>query len=546
MRSRKHQTPLISPKNLIFTCLIFTLLGLLLITIFSGDEMSVDTTVPPPPELHNTTVKVAPFCATVEDMGNEAVDGFGSGGHFWKESLKVRRLITNHFEMQGASRVRLLSPDQFCKQNFVMGKASEAGFGNEMYKILTAAALSIMLNRSLIIGQTRGKYPFGDYITYANFTFTLREVKHLWKKNDCVGKYNRHLIMRVDDFEKPSQTNVLCSNWRMWKQPIIWFKGTTDAVAAQFFLKNVHAQMRKLASELFGDTQVLRSRPNVIGELLRVMISPSPDVQKAVDWVVNGGRDPHLAVHMRMLMNRSPRAVNAVLNCIKTTIVGINQPRVVLISDTPSLISDLMPKLHGFAEVLHFEYKKYKGNISDGSAVAASSIEFRAKDWGPAPRWVAFVDFFLASRATHAVITGAQRRVGTTYAQLIAALAASYQLDQDHGGPANFSFISSFQNNLLRGGLQNQVGWGHVWNRFAGPLSCHSQPNQCALTPVLPPGWWDGLWQSPIPRDIHRMESFGVKLTGFGTIDENSLEDHCKAKKPSTRTIPICVGYKCF
>lgn len=51
------------------------------------------------------------------------------------------------------------------------------------------------------------------------------------------------------------------------------------------------------------------------------------------------------------------------------------------------------------------------------------------KDWGPSPRWVAFVDFFLASRAKHAVISGAHRRVGTTYAQLIAALAAAHNLD---------------------------------------------------------------------------------------------------------------------
>jgi len=50
------------------------------------------------------------------------------------------------------------------------------------------------------------------------------------------------------------------------------------------------------------------------------------------------------------------------------------------------------------------------------------------KDWGPAPRWVAFVDFFLASRAKYAVVSGAHRRVGTTYAQLIAALAATRNL----------------------------------------------------------------------------------------------------------------------
>lgn len=37
----------------------------------------------------------------------------------------------------------------------MLGKSSEAGFGNEMYKVLSGAALSVMLNRSLIIGQTR-------------------------------------------------------------------------------------------------------------------------------------------------------------------------------------------------------------------------------------------------------------------------------------------------------------------------------------------------------------------------------------------------------
>ena len=78
-------------------------------------------------------------------------------------------------------------------------------------------------------------------------------------------------------------------------------------------------------------------------------------------------------------------------------------------------------------QVLHFDYKHFQGNIS--RAVNTSrSLDFRVKDWGPAPRWVAFVDFFLASRAKHAVVAGAHRRVGTTYAQLIAALAAANHL----------------------------------------------------------------------------------------------------------------------
>ncbi|GJV87731.1 hypothetical protein Tco_1531669 [Tanacetum coccineum] len=407
----------------------FRLEGILLLTFISSSDLNQPTgaTIMPPPEVHNTTMKVGPktaSCATVEDMGN---DSFGDS---WKESLRVRRLIRNHFDIHGG----------YVPNHLVVEHLQSHGYS-----------------------VTWGKYPFGDYITYADFTFTLPEVKHLWRKNDCVRKYGRHLVMRADDFEKPSETNVSLYNWRKWKHPIIWFKGTTDAVASQFFLKNVMFQMRKSASTLFGSTGCLRSRPNVIGELLRVMISPSPDVQRIVNWVVNEGRDPHIAVHMRMLMNRSLRAVTTVLNCIKTTIArfpkDVVRPRVVLISDT-----------------------KYK------------------------------------------------------------------QSHDDLDSPTNFSFISSFQNNLLHRGLQNQVGWGHVWNRFAGQLSCHSQPNQCALTPLLPPGWWDGLWQSPIPRDIRRMEAYGVKLSSFGTIDDNRLQAYCKAKKAIVRTIPIthkCIGLKC-
>ena len=68
---------------------------------------------------------------------------------------------TLKFFVTGASRIRDLPPEQFCSHGFVLGKTAEAGFGNEMYKVLTAAALSIMLNRSLIIGQTRhiGSFP---------------------------------------------------------------------------------------------------------------------------------------------------------------------------------------------------------------------------------------------------------------------------------------------------------------------------------------------------------------------------------------------------
>ncbi|XP_017231655.1 uncharacterized protein LOC108206011 isoform X1 [Daucus carota subsp. sativus] len=498
---------------------------------------------------HKKHETASPTCATVEEMGN--ADG-AAASFDALSSLRVRTLIQDHFRLHGAFRVRGLPQEQFCRRGFVLGKASEAGFGNEMYKILTAAGLSIMLNRSLIIGQTRRKYPFDDYVSYTKHSFTLKEVKHLWKKNDCLGKYKRRLNIRIDDFEKPSETNVLCSNWGKWKQPIVWFQGTTDAVALQFFLKNVHEEMRRVASVLFSDNEFLQYRPNTIGELMRVIISPSENVEEAVKWALNGGPDPHIALHMRMLNNRPARAVKAALNCIKKALVNdsgyLSRPRIVIVSDTPSIVNDITPKLQEFAEVVHFDHKMFRGNLSSRNTVEKSQMEFRVKDWGPAPRWVAFVDFFLASRAKHAVVSGASRRVGTTYAQLIAALAAARQLGENHASASNFTFFSSFHSNILTNGLRHQVGWGHVWNRFAGPLSCDNQPNQCAITPLLPPGWWDGIWQSPILRDMHRMEAYGVKLHKLGKVDTNRLQSYCKSRKDVVRTIsviPPCSGSKC-
>ncbi|XP_043726380.1 uncharacterized protein LOC122672936 [Telopea speciosissima] len=544
--SRKRR---LSAMAFLLTCAIFTGFGLLMLALksldpsaaiaFAADGVEDKNELEQVPEMESSdpSDNGSSSCATVEKMGED----FGQG--FAEASLRIRSIIRNHFALQGASRIRGLPPEQFCRQGFVLGKASEAGFGNEMYKILTAAALSIMLNRSLIIGQTRGQFPFGDYISYTDTALTLKEVKHLWRQNDCLGKYGRRLIMRTDDFEKPAETNVLCSNWRKWKQPIIWFQGTTNAVAVQFFLKNIHPEMRIAASEIFGQPEFLHSKPNVFGELIKIIIYPSRDVEEAVKWVLNGGGDPDIVLHMRMLMNRSVRAVQAALKCIKKALGSypsqVARPRVVLVSDTPSLIKDIKPYLQKFAEVLHFDYELFKGNISGVSPTSRGHrLDFRVKDWGPAPRWVAFVDFFLASRAKHAVISGAHRRVGTTYAQLIAALAAAHRLGEN-STVSSFAFFSSFQSNLLSEGLRNQIGWGHVWNRFAGPLSCHRQSNQCAFTPLLPPGWWDGTWQSPISRDVRKMEAYGIELMDFGQVNKSHLQSFCKSRKNIVKTAPV-------
>ncbi|KAL6659873.1 hypothetical protein ACP70R_002702 [Stipagrostis hirtigluma subsp. patula] len=499
------------------------------------DELPAD----PPPATRESGEEVAvggggggggATCATVERMGEEAA-GRGSPE---QASLRVRELIRRHFLLHGAARVRTLPAYEFCKQGFVLGKASEAGFGNEMYKILTAGALSIM-----------GSYPFGDYISYTNQSFTIQEIKHLWRKHRCAKTYGRDLNMRVDNFENPYETNVLCSDWNSWKDPIIWFDGTTDAIGIQFFLKNIHPGMKAAASALFGLPDSLHARPNTFGELMRAIISPSTAIQEAVRWALKGA-NPDIVLHMRMMMNRPVRARKAAVNCIKRAMQICHMkgtPRVALVSDAPSFVKEMKFDISEFAEVIYFDYKlfvKSSGQVMIGND---KPLDFRSRDWGSAPRWAAFVDFFLASRARYAVVTGAHRRVGTTYAQLIAALAAANRHGQEPSG-TNFTFLSSIHSNLLVDGLSTQVGWGHIWNRYAGPLSCQHQPHQCALTPLLPPAWWDGQWQSPIPRDVRRLLEYGVRLSNTGEVDERRLMAHCMSRKDHVKRYHVLPPYK--
>lgn len=98
--------------------------------------------------------------------------------------------------ISGASRIRDLPPEQFCRHGFVLAKASEAGFGNEMYKILTAGALSIMLNRSLIIGQTRhiGYLSSLAIYTYNIGRYLFSVTSHIMNKTICQFSFVRLCI----------------------------------------------------------------------------------------------------------------------------------------------------------------------------------------------------------------------------------------------------------------------------------------------------------------------------------------------------------------
>ncbi|XP_024521815.1 uncharacterized protein LOC9661735 [Selaginella moellendorffii] len=491
-------------------------------------------------------------CATVEEMGAMA-----TARSTRLVDLNLRGMIEEYFAEHGARRVRALAGEDFCKRNFIFGRAKEDGFGNEMYKILTAAGLSLMLNRSLIVGEDssqnpgylglneRTHHPFGDYISFSRETFTMRELKHLWVIHECATRYKRPLKLRMDLIQRPSGTNSLCGDWSKWSQPIIWFYGAQDAVALQIFLKNINFKMKTAATKILGDSFAPSTRGNLYGELMHAFVSPKPDIVDAVRWALGGGRDPDLALHLRMLHSRSRRAVETACICLKRMINQLNLdrlPRIAIVTDTPAVVDYMRTNLEAFAEVIHFDYRLYLASSPNVSDVMKENYfqppKKRVDDWGPLPRWVALVDFFLASRAKYGVVSGGSKRVATTYAQLLASLAAANTLvpGDEHGKKEeDFMFYSSFHPALVTRGLSSQRGWGHAWRTFSGRLSCANQTTQCAITPLLPHAWWDGPWQLPTSRDARIMRSYGIEFNSSGNVVEEKLAKFCRSRKrPAT------------
>lgn len=509
-------------------------------------------------------------CANVEEMGQAVV------GDVRQASLKARRLIVSHFESHGATRLRQLPEDEFCQRGFVMCKGQHDGFGNNLYKILTGGALSIMLNRSMIIGESGPKlysstdpeyvsqrrqlaFPFGDYLEYSPEMISMQELKQLWVKNGCTSRHGRPFTMRVDYFSRLKSSKVLCEDWTMWKNPVLWFADTTDAVGLQWFLKNKHRPMRLLARALMGSESDPDSRGNLFGELSRALLTPKPVINKAIKWVLHDGEDPDFVLHIRhgKVLSTIEASTRCVMDSLKNNALWENArlPRVAVISDTPEAADKMATLLNKKAEVVKFDFNQFVKaypNISTMSSTYFTAPATRIEDWGPLPRWVAMVEFFLAARARLGFVSGAGSRVATTFAQLAASLAAANRLGDD-GDQQGFAFHSSFQEHLLERGLQRQSGRGYAWHTFGGMLSCLSQHRQCALTPLLPYAWWDAPWQAPVGLHVRKLRAVGLLVTSDGEVSPFAVKEFCRLHEdvvpvifnlalPDCKDVEICVA----
>ena len=211
----------------------------------------------------------------------------------------------------------------------------------------------------------------------------------------------------------------------------------------------------------------------------------------------------------------------------------------VVVTDTPAMVAGPSRALAGDGvEMVRFDYREYvaRGNTRNNSALSLKQglpAPERVRDWGETPRWVAVVDFFLAARATTAVVSGASRRVSTTFSQLAAALATANSPD--------CVYYSSFQPCLVASGLNEQSGWGFSWRPFGGKLGCRNQAAQCAKTALLPYTWWDAPWQSPIMADVAILRNM-TGVDPMGQVSEKAMDQYCAAirkTEPQMTTLVI-------
>ncbi|CAI7795139.1 unnamed protein product, partial [Closterium sp. NIES-54] len=212
----------------------------------------------------------------------------------------------------GASALRALPSHEFCQRSFVLGYGKHEGLGNNLYKILTAPALALMLNRSIIVGENYGTRPlmesnktvgqrlWKDYLAFSPEVFSMLELRHLWYQHDCERRYRRPLVVRTDSFANRARSRTMCDDWSTWQEPIICFDDALDSVGIQTFLKNLHPSMRESAHAIMGLPWDPNSRPNLFGEIARVLLLPTPAVADAVKWALgSGGKDADVVIHFR-------------------------------------------------------------------------------------------------------------------------------------------------------------------------------------------------------------------------------------------------------
>lgn len=174
------------------------------------------------------------------------------------------------------------------------------GLGNVLYDVASAAALAIVLNRTLIYGRNAADRKFDSLIHWPGM-LTMEQADELRARAHCgngVLSLQRRVKLAPDKctfhrtWRHEKTVHVRCFkrllgvDWLGERTPIMELSKVHAFSGLQTLLKSSHAPLRQRVAALTGGCLRSGPRPNVHGALLATLMRPVPAVRHAVKWAL--------------------------------------------------------------------------------------------------------------------------------------------------------------------------------------------------------------------------------------------------------------------
>eukprot|EP00908_Phaeocystis_cordata_P003471 Transcript_13803.p1 GENE.Transcript_13803~~Transcript_13803.p1 ORF type:complete len:553 (+),score=177.09 Transcript_13803:62-1720(+) len=267
--------------------------------------------------------------STVEDNGAcAAAQARGSSEPLHRLPAVTRARVRQFLRQQafaGAKR------RDVCKWRWLYYRGDENyGLGNVLYDVASAAALAMVLNRSVVYGANSSDRKFGSLLRWPGVP-TLEEVEDARRQARCAPlAAQRHVMLEPDKctFHKRwrmERTHLRCFrrllgvDWLQDRAPVMEVSKVHAFTGVQVFLKSISPAIRASAAELaHGCVPDGAARPNVFGPLLASLMRPTPAVLHALRWALARGRGggatahaapwrPRIALHIRTMSGHRAR-----------------------------------------------------------------------------------------------------------------------------------------------------------------------------------------------------------------------------------------------
>lgn len=340
-------------------------------------------------------------------------------------------------------------PRALCRRRWLYYRGDDNyGLGNVLYDVASAAAIAMMLNRTLIYGADLADRKFGSLIDWPGVP-TLQDVDGLRKHCGTPLARSRHALLAPDKYTfgrtwRRERTHLRClrrllsANWLGERAHVIELTKVHAFTGVQLLLKSVHRPLRSRVAQLTGGCLARgAARPNLYGVLLGALMRPVPAVLEAVRWTLRGAarrgilRRPQIALHVRAMSDHRAKNLTSAeqqqqlstgLRCYASAVAQAEAPgrsldsgaarrgggrrrlRVVLVSSSPELRESLAARMRaapasgGRLEVLTFDWRRFIAVAEPKVALALSSSEEAATNFC---RTVNASEAHRCSRAAH-------------------------------------------------------------------------------------------------------------------------------------------------